>query len=601
VTVWRAPALVLLLCAACPGGRNGNRIENGKGPPIPTDFTPAPPLGAEPDPPDAPGRAWLGEVHRRFHERWADGFLEDARVYLHPTHPLNDPKLTVLLEFAVSLEGELRELAVARPSGNADFDGAAVEVVREAAPFQPPPVELVSDDGFVHVTWTFARDVRQDGLAGAAIDRREWEPARAVPSLLASGRLAEASERIAAALEKNDAVAAHLTLARDVAAWVLSQGLADENDPEARIAAARAAGAVGWTEAAERLRRLAREAPDLRLQKAALAALGALGDASSEKILLEMIDTLDGDRSAAAATSLASLGKADEAWRRVEPRLSDPDARVRAAVLATVADVGAPSSAAPLAELLVDRSASRADRAAAAHALGAVAAREGDPAKGRASKALVAALAEGDATVRAAAARAIARAGRAGLRSKAIYYKLEPLLRDRDPRVRAGAALAAALMIPHLAGPELALIARREKDDATLAFIAEALGVATGSESLAMLIRLSSAERDDVRLAALRALAARAEDDAQKTVAARLSDPDPRARALAAGVLSDAASLATALGDASAEVRAAAVRSLFRAQGTRGLPAALRTLGAASSTRDRVLLAEALLDGTRKR
>jgi TonB family protein len=173
--------------------------------PLPPTFTPPPRLGAEPAP-DAsvPGHAWLVQLHGKLHECWSDAFLEHARMYAPPTHPLNDSSLTVILELVIDLEGTLVDLVVSSPSGNRDFDAAALEVVREAAPFPAPPVRVASDDGLVHLKWTFARDVRQDGVSGAAIEIRELDLARAVPALLAMGRFEDAAARLAGAFEAGD-------------------------------------------------------------------------------------------------------------------------------------------------------------------------------------------------------------------------------------------------------------------------------------------------------------------------------------------------------------------------------------------------------------
>src|SRR5262245_53969894 len=130
--------LVLLLATgavavSCAGGSQGSPPEVG--PPIPTGFTPPPPLGPEPPVPDKlEGRAWLDKTHERIHFGWSEGFLEQARTLLPPSHALNNTTLAVTLELTVGEKGELRDVKVAQTSGNAEFDAAAIAVVKDSAP-----------------------------------------------------------------------------------------------------------------------------------------------------------------------------------------------------------------------------------------------------------------------------------------------------------------------------------------------------------------------------------------------------------------------------------------------------------------------------------
>lgn len=573
---------VALVLGGCPKPKGDTAGPTG--PEIPTDFTPPPPLGAEPTADEtALGREWMVQVHDLFHERWAETFLENCRVYLRPEHPLNDPSRVALIEFAVATTGTLSGAAVVTSSGVPDFDAAALEVVRESAPFPKPPADLLSDDGLVHVTWRFARDIRQDGLAGARVERREFEIGVAVPALLDKGRFDEAAARLAAKLDTEPGARDLPRLARTIAAAAVRVGLDATDDPAARLEAARVAGAAGWKEAAPSLRKLAREAPDLRLQKEAIVALGALGDAESEAILVEAVEKLDGDRSVAAAGALAKLGKGALVWEKVGARLGDKDARVKAAAIDTIAESGAPQAVDALAAILADRKAPKNERAAAAGALGGI---PGDAP----AKALTAALADGDASIRAAALSGLARAGRNGLRSRAVYYKLEPLFKDRDPRVRAAAAVAAAHLFASAASAEVVLLARKDKTPQVLAACAEALGIAGGADAVATLEKLARHDAEDVRLAAIRALAAQR----APSVAAFASDQDLRVRALALRG-ADASAATLALADPAAEVRAAAVLRLAELAKPAPLAPAVRLIGGAPSVRDRVVVAEPVL------
>jgi TonB family protein len=561
-------------------------------------FVPAPHLPAEPSaPPDQPGRPWLDLVHARLHPAWAETFLEQARNYLPPGHPLNDLRLEVTLRITVDGAGKVLLVEALRSSGLPDFDAAARDVVQGASPVPAPPEDLRSDDGQVYLEWRFARDARQDAVVGARVERRLWEPARAVPSLLAAGRWAQAAVRVADAATappSADAAMPLLGLGRRVAAAVLLAAAADDKEPEAQLDAVAALGAVVWDDALPLLRRLAAEAPDLVLQAGAIRALGALGDSAAIPMMAEAVARLDGDRSQAAAEALVRLGKGSLVWAAAAPHLgAGEDPRARGEALAALSDAGEPASIPALGAILRDKTARRGDRAAAARALGAAAA----DAAGPAARALVAALADSDAAIRAAAAEGLARAGERGARSRALLAATLDRLGDRDPTVRAAAVVAAAALDPRAALSEVLLAAARARDAGVESACAAALGRIPGAEALAGLGRLAASPRPEVRLAALRALVRRPEAEARAALARRIGDEDSQVRELAAGALADPAAAEAALGDEAPEVRAAALRAYLRKSGSAtGLATAMRALAASRGPRERVLLARAFLE-----
>ncbi len=595
--------LVLLIAAGavatgCPG--TGVKNESTEvGPPIPTDFAPPAPLGPEPPVPDAlAGRGWLDATHERIYAAWSQGFLEQARVYLPPSHPLNSPTLAVTLELVLEADGRLRTVTVVTPSGNADFDAAARAVVTESAPYKAPPAELRSDDGFFYVSWLFARDDRQAGVAGAKFDRRQWAPERAVPALLAAGRWDDAARRLSEAMAaKPDAPAddtkGYLALAHALAVGLIDAGLAGSSENSTRIAAAHAAGRAKLVALAPALRGLARDAADPALRRAAIEALGRIGDQDALPLLAEVVSAFDGERSASAATAMAQLGARDKAWELCAAKLADADAEVRTAALATAANLGSPSSVSALAGRLADKSAPRGERALAARALGAVAA----GGSSEAAKALGAALLDGDAAIRAAALAAFVRAGQGGYRSRGVFYKIEPLLKDRDAQVRAGAVLAAAAVEPTIAGGAIASACRKDKNRAVLEACATALGGVPGAESLKLLLKLSGSGEANVRGAALHALSTRAEPEARKAVEGFASSEDPALRLMALDG-AGSAQVEVALGDPALEVRAVALERLVREGGVRFLPRFLELVLATQAPGERVRYAEAWLSAT---
>jgi TonB family protein len=543
------------------------------------------------------GRAWLDATHERFHSAWAEGFLEQSRIYLPPSHALNNATLAVTLELTVDDKGALRDLKVTQSSGNADFDNAAIAVVRDAAPFTPPPPELRSDDGNFYVSWLFARDQRQAGVAGAKFERRLWDASRAVPALIEAGRWDDAARRLAETVKAHpdaagDEAKSYLGLGRDLAVRLVVLGL-DSGENSLRVAAAQAAGAAHLASTAPALRALAKDAPDGALRKAAIEALGAIGDQESLPLLSEVLVALDGERSIAAAGAMAQLGQRDKAWELLATKLDDPSPDVRQAALRTAADLGAPSSAARLGAILGDKARSRAERALAAHALGAVVG--GGATEGQ--KALGAALLDGDAAVRVGALVGIYRAGQGGYRSRGMFYKVEPLFKDKDPQVRAQAVLAAAVVEPKSAAQEVPAICRKDQNRVVLEGCAAAFAFLPGPESLKALLRLAESPEANVKLAAQRALARRSEPEAQQVVAGLATAEDPALRLLALGSAPQSA-LDQALDDQALEVRASALERIAREGGVKALPRFLEILLATAAPGERVRYAQAWLRAT---
>ncbi|HVV86114.1 MAG TPA: cell envelope integrity protein TolA [Kofleriaceae bacterium] len=113
-----------------------------------------------------PFAIYLARMHRRIHERWGFGFLEelDRRP---ASDPLNDMDLVTVLELAVNPDGTLYKTTVVRTSGHTDFDVAAIDAVMSSAPYDPTPTEIRSVDQRVYLRWGFYRGPRQCGTFNA--------------------------------------------------------------------------------------------------------------------------------------------------------------------------------------------------------------------------------------------------------------------------------------------------------------------------------------------------------------------------------------------------------------------------------------------------
>ncbi|HTJ46949.1 MAG TPA: TonB family protein, partial [Kofleriaceae bacterium] len=426
---------MLLVALACACGHAASPAPSFRPPPK----LPAPP----PSDPAAFGHAYLEQIGARLQGDWG-AFLEDLRLRLPPTDPLNDARLVVAIECRVSKTGAVADLRVA-PSGQPAFDRAAEEIVSDAAPLAPPPVELLSDDDTVHLRWTFARDRRQAGVAGAAIDRIEWPAARAVPKLLDAGDVGEAARRIA----KDPSVDPALAQRVFEAAIIDAIG---SSDLSVRREAAAAIDAVHSIDFAGHAIGLANGAVDLDVRVHAVRALDAreLLDADPHAFhdpdaapvlsaLLAREAELPAPVVVATARALVSLHREPQVDQAVAQWLTiSPTADTIALALAVLAEVPAPSAVPALRKLAP--SADPATRAAVCTALAWSLADAG------AWSAITRGLRDPDAGVRAACAGAAGRGVAAP--PKTAYAKVAALMRDRDERVRAAAMIAAASIDP---------------------------------------------------------------------------------------------------------------------------------------------------------
>lgn len=560
--------------------------------PHPPEYAPGPPLEVpRPADPDAFGYDYLMSVEPLLQGRW-QGFVENCRARLSADHAFNDESLAVTVELTISEQGWLDDIHVAETSGSRDFDQVALEIVLDAARFSPPPIELRSDDGRVHMSWRFARDRRQAGAAGASIALVEWPLDRAVPMLLERGGLVEAARRIGRGIAAGEVGEGTVVLLDGVAEAVIAKALAAD-DVALQRAALNAVARARFASVAPRVRELATGAVELELRTLAIEALGAVGDAASIDLLAEIVaGPGDEQQRAAAARALHVLGQDDRAWRAVRGALSSGDESTRAAALFVLAHFPAQEAVPDLGRELAGAG-KRDLRLAAAAALGAAVETAGH----KAGKPLVRCLEEGDAALRAACAQALADAGRNGYTSRVAFWATAKLLTDADERVRAAAAVASAVLGKESFANELYRL-RKESKAGVLAALAEGLGYVPGEVALSRLLGLAGDEDVTIRRAVARALARREEAAARTLLTSWDGDSDLEIRMTAIRAVDDAARLATLAADERPEVASLAV-ARWQATAGRGavLAEATRLLAEAPSLAQRAMVAGGWLAG----
>ncbi|HEU5057705.1 MAG TPA: TonB family protein, partial [Kofleriaceae bacterium] len=114
----------------------------------------------------APFAVYIARMHRRIHELWGFGFLEDLDEK-PASNEMNDWTLWTKIEIVVNQDGTVDKVNIARPSGVLAFDVAALDTVLSAGPFEAPPEAIRSADGKTYLHWAFHRDWRQCGTFGA--------------------------------------------------------------------------------------------------------------------------------------------------------------------------------------------------------------------------------------------------------------------------------------------------------------------------------------------------------------------------------------------------------------------------------------------------
>jgi HEAT repeat protein len=547
--------LVLVALAGC-GGQAAQHAAL-----VPSSARLGPPASIDPG---VRGAGYLAQVAAQLQPRWS-AFLEDCRLRLPRTHPLNAATLVTTFELAIGKRGEVVSRNQVETSGNGDYDTAVADVLADATPLPAPPSELVSDDELVHLRWQFARDRRQAGPATARVLSIELPLLAVVDSLLARGELARAAIRIVAAPAtdpRRNPATEHVMIA------ALREALASP-DGVARRAAVEACGRARVRELAVAVRDQLAATTDPELRLAAITAAGALGDRAAAPALLVALhdDLVQHSRFALArVAALVAIGHAPDAADAIRSVLDGgPNATALAALVLT------PIPA--LADKLVAWAAGgdTATRGAVCAALPAAA-------PDHAVALIVRGLRDADATVRATCAGAAAREARAHA-DAAMVTRLRELARDRDLAVRARAVAAIGALDPahpvHAAGdpaPEV-----------------RAAFAATATEAE---LRALAADREpEVRATALTMLGDRAHDLAAHAAV----DPSAAVRRVASGALDDAELLARLARDDSPEVATAALVRLTALHGRAGVTSQLldqlAAAPAGSTERARIALA----------
>lgn len=421
---------------------------------------------------------YLSTLHAKVHRAWADNFLAMAAARLPKDHPVNLPTRAAVVSVVLTSTGALQSAEIGTFSGSAEFDNSALDVVRINAPYVPAPEEALSDDGHVHLDWTFARDDRR--CSGLKVKQVQSPLPEAMRSMVGQGREDMALARLRAASDEERVRG----LGAFAQAWIER---ASEAQP---IAVAVARALSGDAQGADKLRQAVEQGRDVEKAAAGLAHLGL---------------------------PLCALVKA---------KLEGPAGPARGQAMAALRTKLETECLPGILALAKERSAPEAQRVAAVEALGT----SEDP---EAQKILQLLSKEGPAVLRGTALLAGVRPG-AG---RGVVFRVTPLLNDPSPEVRGAASAALLRAGGESTIPQLFKLFR-EKDPRPGEMVAKELAALKGEASAELLGKLARSKGPRrVRLACALALASRRDEPAAKFLASLSNDSDPELRFLASGGL----------------------------------------------------------------
>ena len=434
-----------------------------------------------------PAGDYLRHVHERIHARWAEDFLKSA-----PNVPAaaagapaaapagrgavaSDPR-PVTIALTIRWDGTVADTILRSSSGVPEIDRAAVMAARKSAPFPFPTSDVLSDDGYAHFEWTFARDHR--ACSGGKLARQEDPLDVALPRLVRSNRTAEALRRV--------------------------------------TEAGAGRGRDGGVDALDRFARLylSRSMPDPMLDTAASVALAGAGD----KVQADRLRAALGSRATVqlAARGLQKLGidVCDVVRAPLEGSIPFDRDTAFEAVRAVVADGMSIAACRPSLETIVkDAKQPRATRLASFELLQTHFAAELRPL-------LTVLMTDKDGAVKGAAVLASVRKG-AG---RPEMYRLAPFLRDKAVEVRAAASAGMLRAGGDLALDQLYRLSR-ETDPRPAQLVAAELATHATSASAEFLGQMMKRDNREIQIAVLQALMARKDREARSLVEEVKNDP----------------------------------------------------------------------------
>ena len=102
-------------------------------------------------------------IYAEYVEEWRRRVEIIGNLYYPEEVALKNISGDLLLDVAIDKKGNLKGVKILRTSGNPVLDGAAINIVKLAAPFSPLPEKVTEDTDILHITrtWKFTNE-KQD-------------------------------------------------------------------------------------------------------------------------------------------------------------------------------------------------------------------------------------------------------------------------------------------------------------------------------------------------------------------------------------------------------------------------------------------------------
>jgi len=102
---------------------------------------------------------YIARVHTKLHVQFAGGLLGTLPTY----GALGNPNLVTKVEIVVRADGSVERFGIVQRSGSELYDYGVFSVIRQSAPYPPPPPSIHSPDSLTYLHWDLHRNESQCG------------------------------------------------------------------------------------------------------------------------------------------------------------------------------------------------------------------------------------------------------------------------------------------------------------------------------------------------------------------------------------------------------------------------------------------------------
>ncbi|MBN2724862.1 MAG: hypothetical protein JXR95_12390 [Deltaproteobacteria bacterium] len=142
---------------------------------------------------------YLRSMEKSIKKVWDKGVIVLADRLLKKNDGFNR-KQSATAEIFITPSGAIKKVLIVARSGYEPFDFTLVDALKTVSVPGKPSPKFISDDGYVHIFWTFNRYAPYSPLKGASIRYVKWKPEKAVRSYLSKRLFKKAWKRLIASV-----------------------------------------------------------------------------------------------------------------------------------------------------------------------------------------------------------------------------------------------------------------------------------------------------------------------------------------------------------------------------------------------------------------